>query len=389
MSFVRDWEGRLSGSGAVSETAVSGIDVLGFFTAEHGVGEAARGLVGTLRSIGVPVSTINYTDTESRTGHEYLTDDVSNRSVLLVALNADHIPAAHRIMGREFFADKYVVSQWFWELEQAPHWFEDAYPHVDEIWAPTRFIQEMLQRSAPSRVRVRYMPPVVEPPAIDAALSLGDFRLDERFTFLFSFDYMSIARRKNPVGLVQAFKTAFREEEGPQLVIKSMNGEKRPSDREELENAAGSRGDIILLDKYLTRTETSTLTSLAGCYASLHRSEGLGLTITEALSLGVPVIATGYSGNLDFMDEWNTWRVPATMTRVGPGAGGYPPRAQWAEPDLCAAAAMMREVWLNQAVARRKAVAARDWVLKSFSVQSSAARMSRRLDEIWAELRRG
>ena len=84
------------------------------------------------------------------------------------------------------------------------------------------------------------------------------------------------------------------------------------------------------------------------------------MTITEALSLGVPVIATGYSGNLDFMDEWNTWRVPCSMTRVGESAGGYPKDALWAEPDLDAAARMMREIYENPTDAREKAAKARD-----------------------------
>ena len=131
------------------------------------------------------------------------------------------------------------------------------------------------------------------------------------------------------------------------------------------------------------------MTSLADCYVSLHRSEGLGLTITEALSLGVPVIATGYSGNLDFMDEWNTWRVPCSMAQVGSGAGGYPKDALWAEPDLDEAARMMREVFENPSAAKAKAAKARDHVLNAFSVEAAGTRMRQRLEDIWAELGRG
>ena len=353
------------------------------------MGEAARGLVAALDAAGVRRNAINYTDTESRTAHEFETQDSSEHRVLFLALNSDHIPAAHRTMGEKFFEDRYVISQWFWELSRAPHWFADAYPYVDELWAPTRFIEEMLRRNAPKDVKVRYMPPAVVAPTIDHELDLAHFGLPDRFTFLFSFDFMSIAKRKNPVGLVQAFTRAFAEGEGPQLVIKSMNGDKRRADNADLSTAVGERSDIILLDTYLTRTEASTLTSLASCYVSLHRSEGLGLTITEALSLGVPLIATAYSGNLDFMDEWNTWRVPASMTKVGEGAGGYPPHAEWAEPDLDAAARMMREVWENQGQAREKAARARDWVLDAFSVESAATRMKNRLEDIWAVQGRG
>lgn len=368
---------------------LDGVDVLGFFTAEHGVGEAARGLVSTLDSAGIRRNAINYADTESRTNHEFHTEDTSENKVLFLALNSDHIPAAHRLLGGDFFADRYVISQWFWELEEAPSWFRDAYPFVNELWAPTRFIESMLRKSVPAEITVRYMPPAITAPEIDRSLTLGNLGLEDRFTFLFSFDFMSIAKRKNPVGLVRAFTRAFADGEGPQLVIKSMNGDKREFDSWLLSEAVDERSDIVLMDRYLTRVEASTLTSLAGCYVSLHRSEGLGLTITEAISLGVPVIATGYSGNLDFMDEWNTWRVPASMVRVGEGAGGYPPFAWWGEPDFDAAARMMRDVWENQQQAREKAARARDWALNAFSAESAATRMRKRLEDVWAELGRG
>jgi glycosyltransferase involved in cell wall biosynthesis len=208
---------------------------------------------------------------------------------------------------------------------------------------------------------------------------------DKRF-FLFSFDFMSIAKRKNAEGLVRAFRRAFPDGEGPTLVVKSINGDKQDFDRFLLEQEIGASRNIVNIDRYMSRVEVSTLTSLADCYVSLHRSEGLGLTIAEAIAHGVPTIATAYSGNLDFMDEWNTWRVPCTMTRVGHGAGGYHPDAQWAEPDLDAAAWMMREVWENPAAARAKASRARALLLESFSVERCGARMKARLEEIWAEL---
>ena len=368
---------------------LGGVDVLGFFTAEHGVGEAARGLVSALDAAGISRNAVNYTDTESRTAHEFETQNVSEFQTLFAALNADHLPAARQIMGNDFWTNRYVISQWFWELEVSPPWFHDAFPMVNELWAPTRFIEQMLRRSAPEGVAVRYMPPAVEIPFIDPALTKDHFGLGDRFTFYFSFDFMSIAKRKNAVGLVRAFRKAFAENSGPQLVIKSMNGDKREFDLWSLKEAIGERSDITLMTDYLTRVEASTMTSLADCYVSLHRSEGLGLTITEALSLGVPVIATGYSGNLDFMDEWNTWRVPCSMTQVGSGAGGYPKDALWAEPDLDEAARMMREVFENPSAAKAKAAKARDHVLNAFSVEAAGTRMRQRLEDIWAELGRG
>lgn len=387
-SSTSGWAADLT-TGGDTERRLGGVDVLGFFTAEHGVGEAGRALVSTLDCAEVLRNTINYADTESRTGYHYATDDTSAHKVLFLAVNADHIPAAHGIMGGKFFADRYLISQWFWELETPPPWFSDAFSLIDELWAPTRFIEQMLRRCAPAHVKVHLMPPAFRVPETDSRLERGDFGLDDRFMFLFSFDFMSIAKRKNAVGLVRAFRKAFGENEGPRLVIKSINSDKRPEDRDDVSDAIDGRDDIIHINRYVSRVEASTLTSLADCYVSLHRSEGLGLTITEAISLGIPTIATAYSGNLDFMDAWNTWRVPCTMTRVGPGAGGYDREAQWAEPDLDVAAGMMREVWENPEAARERAGRARDWLLASFTPEVAGARMKARLEEIWADLGRG
>mgnify|MGYP003340226280 CR=1 FL=1 len=224
-----------------------------------------------------------FRSTESRMDHDFETQDVSEHAVLFLALNSDHINAATRRMPEGFFDDRYVISQWFWELESPAPWFRDAFPHVNELWAPTRFIEKMLRGCAPEHVKVVYMPPAVQVPAVDSLVKRTHFGLDERFTFLFSFDFMSIAKRKNAVGLVRAFRKAFAVNSGPRLVIKTMNGDKREFDLWSLKEAIGDRSDITLMTDYLTRVEASTLTSLADCYVSLHRSEGLGLTITEEI----------------------------------------------------------------------------------------------------------
>src|SRR5213075_3478239 len=113
--------------------------------------------------------------------------------------------------------------------------------------------------------------------------------------------------RKNPIGLIKAFIEAFPSADDAVLVIKTINGDKRILEIEKLRYAARGRPDIVLKDGYLSQTENNTLTALADCYVSLHRSEGFGLTIAEAMALGKPVIATGYSGNIEFTNEDNSY----------------------------------------------------------------------------------
>jgi glycosyltransferase involved in cell wall biosynthesis len=205
--------------------------------------------------------------------------------------------------------------------------------------------------------------------------------------FLFVFDFMSVMKRKNPTGLIDAFSQAFAEGEGPQLVIKGINGDKRPAEYEALREAVSQRTDITLIDQYFTRSETTTLISLADCYVSLHRSEGLGLTISEAMSLGVPVIATGYSGNMDFMDNTNSKLVPPLMrVPVGNGADGYSPTATWMEPNLDEAAKSMRFFYENPQVGREIGERGQRDVLSTHSVERCGAIMKNRLDKIWRSL---
>ena len=360
-----------------------GLDVFGYFTAEFGVGEAARTLVSALRTTDVDISTINYTDTDSRTEHYFVTDDVSRHRTLLMSLNADQLVVARERLGDNFFEDRYVIGQWFWELEEAPSWFQPAWAIVNELWAPTRFIESMLKRSAPPGITIRHLPLPIKRSEVDDSITRPQMGIDGRYLFLFVFDMMSIMKRKNPLGLISAFTKAFQESDGAQLVIKTMNGDKRPEDRAVLLSAAQGRADITVIDEYFTHLQTSTLISLADCYVSLHRSEGLGLTLSEAMSHGVPVIATNYSGNTDFMTEQNSFLVPWSPVPVGAGAGGYDPTATWADPDEESAIQTLRYVFHNQSEARIRGAQARVDIERGFNEQAAGAIMKSRLEEIW------
>ena len=136
--------------------------------------------------------------------------------------------------------------------------------------------------------------------------------------FLFMFDYVSVFERKNPLAVMRA-STAFFAGEGPVLVIKSVNGDLKPLDRERVRLAAADRPDVVFIDDYVTNGERNALMASADAYVSLHRSEGFGLTMAEAMTVGKPVIATGYSGNLDFMTEENSFLVHYKVGVVPPG----------------------------------------------------------------------
>jgi glycosyltransferase involved in cell wall biosynthesis len=326
---------------------------------------------------------VTYNKTKSRQSKKYLTDDIGRYNVVVTAVNAELLQPVQKKFGLDFFRDTYVIGQWFWELETAPDWYKDAYKFVDELWAPTQFIKEMLQRNAPRDVVITHMPLLLQTPKVNTALSRFDFGLDSRFLFLFVFDFRSVMKRKNPLGLVAAFRKAFQPNEGPVLVIKCVNGEKRPSEFSDLLSAVAGMDDIVIINEYFEAETSAALINLCDCYVSLHRSEGLGLTIAEAMLLGKPVIATGYSGNLDFMSPDTSYMVPWKRVKVGKGAEAYSSRATWAEPNIDVAAEMMRNVYENPEQARAKALAGQRDLDERFRHEIVGARMKDRLEEIW------
>ncbi len=362
-----------------------GVDAIGFFNAEHGIGEAARLLVEALRANDVPLSTIGYRNTESRQNFPFETDEIGQYRTVIAAINAELNEPMRNWFGKFFFHDTYVIGQWFWELETAPPWYKPAYKYVNELWAPTRFIEEMLKREAPKEVHVEYMPLPLRKPRVIENAKRSDLGLDSRFMFLFTFDFMSVMKRKNPMGLIEAFKKAFVPNEGPMLVLKCINGETRPDMFDAMMKATDGRDDIIVMNRYLDSETSAALMNLCDCYVSLHRSEGLGLTIAEAMLLEKPVIATGYSGNLDFMTPETSFMVPWTRVKVGEGAEAYDANATWAEPNYDVAAEHMRFVYNNPERAREMGVAARKDLEFRFTPELTGARMRRRLEQLWEQ----
>jgi glycosyltransferase involved in cell wall biosynthesis/2-polyprenyl-3-methyl-5-hydroxy-6-metoxy-1,4-benzoquinol methylase len=360
-----------------------GLNVAGYFRAELGIGEAARLLVSAIESARIPYSTITTgTGALSRQAHEFGShpEGMAAYDVNLVCVNADMTPRFIRDMGSGFREGRHTVGYWFWEVERFPPPLHAAFDAVDEVWAATDFVADAVRRAGRKPVFTVPVPltgPRPAPPDTRERLGLPD-----RFLFLFSFDFLSIFERKNPLALVQAFARAFEPGSGPVLLIKSINGHIRLNDLERLRAGIGDRPDIRLVDGYYSAAEKDTLVGLCDCYVSLHRSEGLGLTMAEAMAAGKPVIATGYSGNMHFMTAENSFPVDYVLTRVPANCGPYPEDALWADPDQAHAARLMRSVYERPREAAAKGQRARADLLQRHSVEASAAAIARRLEAI-------
>jgi hypothetical protein len=373
-------KGDAKGAAAASLSATP-VNVAGYFRAELGLGTAARSLLAALEAAEIPFNTSLFEGTANRQTHPFAQRraDTGSPDINIICVNADKI-ASLANTAPELWHGRYTIGVWFWEVEDFPAWAHGAFDYVDEVWVASEFMHETFRKVSPKAV-FKFKLPVLKP-EIDPSLSRTDLGLPDRFVFLFSFDFFSVLERKNPLGLIEAYTKAFKPEEGAVLVIKTINGDKRILEMEKLRYAARGRPDIILRDGYLSAIQNNSLTALADCYVSLHRSEGFGLTIAEAMALGKPAIATAYSGNLEFMTEENSYLCPARRVGVGPEHEPYPASSHWSEPDLEAAARLLRHVYTNQEEARERGLRAAEHIRRSHEPAMSGSVIRDRLAKI-------
>jgi glycosyltransferase involved in cell wall biosynthesis len=365
--------------------AAFGVNVVGYFRSELGTGEAARQVVAALDSQHVPVMPIHgQTIPLSRQGHAYTTAAPEDAAypVNLICMNADMLPEFAGQAGEEFFAGRYSIGLWFWEIARFPERWRSSFSLVDEVWAPTAHIAAALEPLATVPVTTVRIP--VQFGALEPR-SRADLGLPEdKFLFLVSFDYLSVFKRKNPLAAVEAFRRAFAPGEGAGLVVKCINHERDPDSHAQLRAAVSGHPDIEVIDRYMSPQDNSSLTALCDCYVSLHRAEGFGLIPAEAMWLGKPVIATAYSGNLDFMTPSNSLLVDYRLVAIGSGADPYPADAEWAEPDAQQASRFMRGLFDDPERARALGAAAAADIRRTHSPEAAGEIMHRRLEAIRA-----
>ena len=371
-----------------------GVNVIGYFRSELGVGEAGRQTISALDAAGIPLLPL-HGDTVplNRQGHPFTHLSVRDASypVNLICMNADAVSELAGQAGPSLFADRYSIGLWFWEVTSAPpDGWKRAFELLDEVWVPTRHVGDAVAPVSPIPV-VQTTLPIELPPT--GPLPRDALSLPDDFMFMFSFDYLSVFKRKNPLALVDAYRRAFPSRDEASLVIKCINQEQDPASHRRLMSAVADRPDIVVVDRYLDPGDKNALTATCDCYVSLHRSEGFGLTMAEAMYLGKPVIATGYSGNLDFMDADNAYLVDYELVEIGTDASPYPPHGVWAEPDVEHAARLMRQVYDDPAESRARGERAAASVRRTHSAGAAAARMAQRLEAVrashGARLRKG
>lgn len=370
-----------------SEARPFGVNLVGYHGSELGLGVAVRRLGLALDAAHIPWQAVTYDRTSSRKRADEARAGSRpgvDHHFTLVMVTPEQLPLFVSDGGRRWLEGHYSVGLWYWEADVMPPAHLGAFGLVDEVWGATEYLRDVFARHTTKPVEHIPVPFQFDEPQLQPG-DRARLGLDERFTFLFTFDFLSVANRKNPLGLVEAYLRAFPEPGPQRLVLKSINGDLFPRERERLLDATADREDIELWDRYVDAGDRLALVALADCYVSLHRSEGLGLTMAEAMAMGTPVIASRYSGNLDFMDDRSALLVGGEEVRIGPG-NYYPAEGHWFAPDLDEAAEAMRRIRGDADLGKRLAAAARDRIAER-SPERVGEVVGERLRQLWRERR--
>jgi glycosyltransferase involved in cell wall biosynthesis len=357
------------------------VELTGYLGSTVGVGEAARRYAIALRAVGVEVLQRDVPlPGRDAVGGELPTAssaDAESIGCNILCLNPEQMVPFLEGPDAPTHAGRSMVGVWSWEVDVLPPGWREASRRLSEIWTYSVFSAKLIAQGVDAPVYS--IPPPMGMP-IASTRPLVD--LPGGFRFLVMFDFLSTLERKNPLGAIEAYRRAFRSGDGAVLVVKSVNARHRPERHEEIVAACQGREDIVLMDRTISGDERDALVAACDCYVSLHRSEGHGLPIAEAMHAGKPVVATAYGGNTEFMDEENSYPVTWAPAKVGPGVEHYPRDATWAEPDLEQAARMLRAVHADPATAAHRASRGRNDMSRRLAPEVVGRQMLDRLGRL-------
>jgi glycosyltransferase involved in cell wall biosynthesis len=363
-----------------------GVLFIGYIEAGLGLGESLRGLVRSLATMQLPFALYPFNSgVETRFIGRFAPEHYDLRRryrVNVIEMSPDQLPMMFREVGRWKTAHSYNVLRTYWELPQAPAEWAPTLKRIHEIWVPNKFVGNAFREIFGGPISI--VPPCVE---INTRSAVGrkHFGLDQNtFYFMFSFDYFSYPGRKNPLGVVRTFQRAFPDRtEDVGLVIKSTGATDRyPKIRSAILQAAENDPRIKVFDRMCSRDEMLSLIRESDCYVSLHRSEGFGLGMAEAMAFGKPVIGTDYSGNTDFLTEHTGFPISYTLRSVEDGEYIFSDGQSWAEPDEAVAAVAMRQVFCDPEERQRRAAAGKALVEVRYGRENVGQIAKRRLEDI-------
>lgn len=330
--------------------ATNAATLIGLFGSPLGHGAAAQLCALELRAAGVDVAEIDASASVGAPVESSRAQEAANDGAAILLMNPDTAVHALSRGASALVRGRRVIGYWVWELETPPPHWRVGKDLVHEIWTPSHFSATAARAAFDLPVTVIPHPAALRPPATPTSESraVGRKRVDagqDDFIAFQSFSLASSLERKNPLAAIRAFRDAFNGDPKARLVLRMSQGDRYPQARERLRAAVRNAGATVTLIEATGYDELMAIYAACDVYLSLHRSEGFGLNLAEAMLAGRAVIATGWSGNLDFMDTSSSVLIPASLVPVRDPQRVYAVAgARWAEPDHDAAVEALRKL---------------------------------------------
>lgn len=371
---------------SVAAEARQPIVIVGLLKTASGLSDAARKSHDALKAAGFEVYGIDVTATLMHEANypDFRFDDghgLVGAGTLIIHASGPSIPRVMAFLGRRLVTGKRVVAHWFWELPKLPGDWRSALPFVHDFCASTRFVADAIRPLAGARpVHV-----VNYPLTVAASGGRAPAAAARPFTALVLFNIASNFARKNPCAAIRAFRRAFGDDPGVKLMVKYLNAAAWPEAMKEMRAAAGGAANIVMNDAVLDDAGIEALYAESDVVVSLHRAEGLGLAIAEAMMRGIPVIATNWSGNTDFFTAACGFPISYRLVPIEDPQANYagkgvawddPADARWADPDVEEAAAALRALKGDPDLCRRLGAAGREQARAFFDPALHVERVS-------------
>lgn len=363
-----------------------GVNLIGAVKAETGLGQSCRILAYILKNSKISWTLYNYAQignmrqTDSSMD-EFITNDC-RYNINLIHINPRELGIAYAQLPDTIWKNRYNIGFWLWELEEFPDEWVDAFTLLDEVWTPSEFISKAVRKKTDKPV---YTVPYCIEVCTDEKWTRKEFLLPEdKFLFLIMYDANSISERKNPKAAIRAYKEAFHKNEtGVGLVIKASSLTKE--EKSKLENELRGISNFYFITETMEKSKVNSLIQCVDCVVSLHRAEGFGLVLAEAMYLGIPAIATNWSSNTEFMNAETACMVDYKLVKLDKDYGLFKKGQRWADADVHQAAEYMKRLYTDRDYYEKLSEQASRYIKEKLSMKSTSELIQMRLKHIYED----
>lgn len=364
----------------------NGINLIGNIKAETGLGQSCRLVAKELLESQIDFSIYNYDQIGDHVDNNTTWDSkISSElpyNINLVHINPYEFGIAFSQLDKSVWDTRYNIAFWLWELEEFPDAWAPCISCFDEIWTPSEFISNSIRKK--TKKPVKTIPYCVNA-LINKEYDRTFFHLPkDQLLFLMMYDSNSIIERKNPKAVFEAFKHAFPQnntEVG--LIVKVNNVTKE--DLQIIKDNMSGYSNIHIITETLDKDQVNSLIKCSDVLVSLHRAEGFGLVLAEAMLLGTPTIATNWSSNTEFMNSEVSCLVNYKLIELLKDYGPFEKGNRWADADVVEAADYMKKLYEDKEFYLSISDRAKTFVENKLSMEKATSIINQRIGEIYEQ----